>query len=201
MENRDRITLRTLVLGVFCVYRKFLVFPNQIAYNGKIKKGDRIMRRNDREITDNKIIEEFIAKEHIIRVAFNDNGEIYIVPINYGYSCVNGNYSFYFHGAKEGRKYELSKCKPSVGFEIDGNYKVLENESACGFSAAFQSVIGTGILHLVEDEDEKRRGLNAIMKQTTQKSGWEYNEKMIEAVAVFKLEVDKISCKRNDGRR
>ena len=67
------------------------------------------MRRNDREITDNNVIEAFISKEQIIRIAFCDNGDIYIVPVNYGYINENGNYSFYFHGAKAGRKYELSK--------------------------------------------------------------------------------------------
>ena len=40
------------------------------------------MRRNDREITDNSVIEAFIAKEQIIRIAFCDNGDIYIVPLN-----------------------------------------------------------------------------------------------------------------------
>ena len=37
------------------------------------------MRRNDREITDNSVIEAFISKEQIIRIAFCDNGDIYIV--------------------------------------------------------------------------------------------------------------------------
>ena len=153
------------------------------------------MRRSDREITDKKIIESFIANEQILRVAFYDNGDIYIVPINYGYSYVNNKYSFYFHGAKAGRKFELSKFEPSVGFEIDGKYKLLESEIACDFSATFQSVIGTGTLYLVDDKEEKIRGLNAIMKQTTQKAEWNYDDKMIEAVAVFRLDVDKISCK------
>lgn len=153
------------------------------------------MRRSDREITDKMIIEEFISSEQILRVAFYDNGDIYIVPVNYGYSFVNDKYTFYFHGAKAGRKYELSKLAPSVGFEIDGKYKLLESESACDFSAAFQSVIGTGKIHLVDDKEEKRKGLNAIMKQTTQKAEWDYEDKMLDAVAIFRLDVDKISCK------
>jgi hypothetical protein len=104
-------------------------------------------------------------------------------------------YLFYFHGAIAGRKYELSKCNPKVGFEIDGKYKLLAGKIACEFSAAFQSVVGTGTVHIVTDKAEKIRGLNAIMKQTTQKSEWDYDDKMIEAVAVFRIDVDKISCK------
>jgi hypothetical protein len=56
-------------------------------------------------------------------------------------------------------------------------------------------VVGTGMVHVVTDQAEKIKGLNTIMKQTTQKSEWDYHEKMIESVAVFRLDVDKISCK------
>lgn len=153
------------------------------------------MRRNDREITDKEAIELFISEEQILRIAFYDNGDIYIVPVNYGYLYENGKYSFYFHGAKAGRKYELSKSEPKVGFEIDGKYKLLESETACDFSAAFQSVIGTGTLNLVDEKEEKKLGLNTIMKQTTKQTNWNYQNGMLEAVAVFRLDVDKMSCK------
>ena len=152
------------------------------------------MRRTDREITDENRIEEFIAREQILRIAFYDEGDIYIVPVNYGY-LRDEKYSFYFHGAKAGRKYELAKNKPMVGFEIDGNYRLLEGEEACDFSATFQSVIGTGVLSLVEDVAEKVEGLNAIMNQTTAKGQWHYSDEMLEAVAVFRLDVEKLSCK------
>ena len=125
---------------------------------------------------------------------FYDEGDIYIVPVNYGFSY-DEPYSFYFHGAKAGRKYELAKKKPIVGFEIDGNYMLIGSEVACGFSAAFQSVIGTGTLSLVEDNAEKINGLNTIMKQTTSKAEWNYSDEMLDAVAVFRLVVDKLSCK------
>lgn len=153
------------------------------------------MRRSDREITDPKIIEEFVAGEQILRVAFYDEGDIYIVPVNYGYLYKNDKYLFYFHGAKAGRKYELSKSKPVVGFEIDGKYKLLENENACDYSATFQSVIGTGTLQIVDNMEEKKLGLNTLMKQISQQSDWSYDDKMLEAVAVYKLDVTKIACK------
>ena len=101
----------------------------------------RPMRRKDREITDKKAIEDFIQEQQILRVAFYDEGDIYIVPVNYGYSY-DENYTFYFHGAKAGRKYELAKLNPKVGFEIDGKYSLVDGELACDYTAHFQSVIG-----------------------------------------------------------
>ena len=153
------------------------------------------MRRKDREITDSSVIEAFIEKEKIIRIAFYDDGDIYILPVNYGYINDNGRYIFYFHGAKAGRKYELAKGSPKIGFEIDGCYELLEADTACRFSAKYQSVIGTGTLTLVEDKNEKIKGLDTIMKQATAIPQWSYEDAMLNAVAVFKLEADKMTCK------
>lgn len=153
------------------------------------------MRRSDREITDVKAIEAFIAKEQIMRIAFYDNGEIYIVPVNYGYTNDSGQYAFYFHGAKAGRKYELSKESPNIGFEIDGNYELLEADIACDFSAKFQSVVGTGKISIVDVREEKIKGLNVLMRQTSGKAEWQYSEEMVNAVAVYKVDVNEISCK------
>lgn len=153
------------------------------------------MRRNDREIKDKALIEQFIAKEQIIRIAFYDNGDLYIVPLNYGFIYENDKYVFYFHGAKAGRKFELSKSSPMVGFEIDGEYELLQADVACDYSAKFQSVIGTGRLSIIEDYEEKIKGLNALMNHISGKSEWDYSKNMVDAVAVFRLEVDKLSCK------
>lgn len=153
------------------------------------------MRRSDREITDQKEVEAFISGEKILRVAFYDKGEIYIVPVNYGYLKQEGKYLFYFHGACGGRKFELAGTEPSVGFEIDGSYKLLEGETACSFSAAYQSVTGMGRLGLVQDREEKRRGLDAVMRQAAGKTEWEYDDRLLEKTAVFRLEAEKMSCK------
>ena len=152
------------------------------------------MRRSDREIKDINSIEKFISGEQILRIAFYDDGDIYIVPVNYGY-IYDEQYTFYFHGAKAGRKYELAKKKPTVGFEIDGNYRLLESDMACDFSATFQSIVGTGKLSLIENDNEKIIGLNTIMKQITSKDEWYYSNEMLDAVAVYRLDVDKLSCK------
>ena len=153
------------------------------------------MRRSDREIKDISQIKAFIQKESIMRIGFYDEGEVYIVPVNYGYVFENDKHVFYFHGAKAGRKYELAKKVPEVGFEIDGNYELLKAETACDYSAKFQSVIGNGKLKLVDDYAEKIKGLNILMKQSTGKNDWTYEPKMVDGVAVFKLEVEKLSCK------
>ena len=156
------------------------------------------MRRRDREVKDIIVIKSFIQKESIIRIAFYDKGEIYIVPVNYGYLFENNKHIFYFHGAKAGRKYELSKSMPIVGFEIDGNYELLNADIACDYSAKFQSVIGNGKVEIIEDSQEKMKALLELMKHNTGKTEWEFDEKMLKAVCGFKLVVEEMSCKEHE---
>jgi hypothetical protein len=153
------------------------------------------MRRNDREITDSAQIERFISAEKIIRIGFCDNGEVYIVPVNYGYSEDEGKYTFYFHGAMAGRKYELAQARPTIGFEIDGRYELIVEDTACGHSARFMSVIGTGVLSMIESAEEKKAALEYVMKQAAGRNGLEYSEEVLSRTAVYKLEVKTMSCK------
>ena len=155
------------------------------------------IRRKDREITDPKIIEAFLNKQKIIRIGFYDktNDEVYIVPVNYGYIIENENYIFYCHGGKGGRKYDLSKEGANVGFEIDGQYELVEAKKTCDYSCKYQSVIGNGKIQILEDLEEKKKGLNAIMKQVSTKTDFEYNPRMLQNVCVYRITATKLTCK------
>lgn len=155
------------------------------------------MRRKDREVTDSEKIQKIISDCNCCRVGFNDGGEVYIVPLSFGVCRNNGKYVFYFHSAEEGRKIELIRRSPRVGFEMDANYRLTEDDKACSCTAAFQSVIGSGIVSIVEDAEEKITGLSCLMERSTGRSGWKFSEKEVQAVCVFKLEVCKLSCKEH----
>lgn len=155
------------------------------------------MRRKDREITDRSKIEQIISTCYCCRIGFNDKGKVYIVPLNFGFISEDGKYTFYFHGAKEGRKIDLIRENPEVGFELDTNYKLREADVACGCSCKFQSVIGNGIMDFVVDAEEKQRGLIEIMKHNTGKADWTFAEKMLDEVCVFKLVVESMACKEH----
>lgn len=156
------------------------------------------MRRKDREVTDSVRIENIINRCTCCRIGFHDDGEVYIVPLNFGYETKGDSYIFYFHGAKEGRKIDLIKKNPIVGFEMDTNYALNEADLACGYSARFQSIIGNGVVSIVSEIEEKKLGLSLLMEHNTGKKNWNFDEKMVHAAAVFKLEVTKMSCKEHE---
>lgn len=155
------------------------------------------MRRKDREVVDNDKINEIIAACHCCRLGFCDEGKAYIVPLNFGYEEVDGQKVFYFHGAPEGRKIDLIQKTHYASFELDTNYKLHPGEAACGFSAGFQSIMGEGKVDIIEDIEEKKGALQQIMYHNSQKSDWEFQDEMLKVTAVFKLEVEKISCKEH----
>ena len=154
------------------------------------------MRRKDREVTDPMAVADMISRCTCCRIGFYD-GEVYIVPLNFGYEIKDDTYVLYFHGAKEGRKITLIQKSPSVGFEMDTNYALHEAQVACGCSAGFQSIIGSGVVSIVSEPEEKKLGLSLLMAHTTGKREWNFDEKMLSAVAVFKLVVTKMSCKEH----
>ncbi len=155
------------------------------------------MRRKDREITDNKRIDEIISKCRICRLGFNDNGKVYIVPLNFGFEEKDGKRIFYFHGAKEGRKIELIKTSPYAGFEMDTDYELITGNTACNYSAAYQSIIGNGSVSFVESIADKTQALNLLMYADTGKKNWSFPSEALENVCVFRLEVEEISCKEH----
>ncbi|HZK35277.1 MAG TPA: pyridoxamine 5'-phosphate oxidase family protein [Bacillota bacterium] len=153
------------------------------------------MRRSDRAVIEESKIDEIIRKCACCRVGFYDEGKVYIVPLSFGYSEENGRKVFYFHSAKEGRKIELIKSSPHVGFEMDTGYELRVGDKACNYSAAYQSVIGNGKITFVEVESGKQNALQEIMYHNTGKRDWDFTQTMLDSVYVFKLVVDSLSCK------
>ena len=65
------------------------------------------MRRKDRQINDFMEIYDIIKRCDICRIALNNDGYPYILPLNFGVSSEDEKLTFYFHSALEGQKLQL----------------------------------------------------------------------------------------------
>lgn len=155
------------------------------------------MRRKDREVLDPAKVQEIIGRCSCCRLGFCDDGEVYILPLCYGYEIKDGAYVFYFHSASEGRKSGLIDKCPKVGFELDAGFELIGAGSACGFTARYQSVIGTGLVEKVNDPDEREHGLALIMEHYTGRKEWDFDERASGSTLIFKLTVNELSCKEH----
>ncbi|MDR1200402.1 MAG: pyridoxamine 5'-phosphate oxidase family protein [Tannerellaceae bacterium] len=159
------------------------------------------MRRKDREIADINEKLKIIDKNKVCRLALSDNNQPYIVPLNYGYSFENNCLTFYFHSACEGKKLEIIEKNNLACFEIDCDGVLIEGEKPCSYSYAFESIVGTGKIMLLNTATEKKDGLNKLMKhQTGKNETYCFDEKTIERVIVYKMVVEEFTGKRRKNR-
>ena len=77
------------------------------------------MRRANREIKDPLELEEILRTCDSCRIAIHAGTFPYIIALNYGYEYENGALTLYFHSANQGRKLDLLREDPHVGFQMD----------------------------------------------------------------------------------
>ena len=153
------------------------------------------MRRTNREVKDQNEIEAIIKKADVCRIALIDGDIPYIVTMNFGYQSGNPAY-LYFHCANEGRKLDIIEKNNKVCFEMDVDHVLEETKKACGYSMSFKSIVGYGSIAKVKTNEEKIEGLDSIMSQYSDRTGFTYEEKMLEMTTILKLEIEEINAKQ-----
>ena len=152
------------------------------------------MRRKDREIVDSERIWEVLRSAKICRVAFCSENWPYIVPMNFG--ILGGK--LYFHCASAGTKLDLLKANPNVCFEVEVDVEVIPGEQACGWSARYQSVIGFGRAFVVEDLEEKRAGIRALLAQYSDRE-LEIPQRISPETVILRVDVHSLTGKESTG--
>lgn len=147
----------------------------------------RAMRRQDRAVIEPVEIKNILEICSVCRIAYHDEEGLTIVPLNYGY-VYDDQLSLYFHSAKVGRKIDAFKTPQNVAFEIDGAHRLIEENEACDYSYSFVSLIGNGIVSLVDDVEEKILALKCLMKHEAKRE-FEITAEMTEMVAIIRLDV------------
>lgn len=153
------------------------------------------MRRKDREVTDPVKIREIITACDCCRLGLCDGERAYVVPLNFGFTERNGRYTFYFHSAPEGRKVDLLRQSGWAAFEMDTGHELIEGANGNSCSARYQCVMGGGPVTLLEDREEKKAGLAALMLHDTGTDQWEFDDALVDRTCVIRLEAEELTCK------
>lgn len=151
------------------------------------------MRRSDREIKDINEIIKVIEKCDVCRLALNDDNYPYIIPLNFGMQLINGKIILYFHGATEGKKYELIKKDKRASFEMDCSHRLVTDVDKGSCTMEYESVIGNGIVEILS-ETEKYEALCILMKHY-HKEDFLFDKAVISKTTVLKLVVENITGK------
>ena len=151
------------------------------------------MRRSDREISDRALIDGLIRRSQVCRLALSDDGQPYVVPMNFGY---DGTF-LYFHSAPLGRKIDILQKNSLVAFEFDEVQGISAAELPCNWSTKYRSVVGTGTAEVLSTSEQRRHALQRIMQQY----GADYvsfPEDALARVFVFRVRISELSGKAHD---
>lgn len=167
------------------------------------------MRRKDREVSEIGEQLAIIDRCTVCRLALQDEEGLYLLPLNFGYEYKEGKLILYFHSARQGRKITAIGTGCQVAFEMDGAHKLIAGNTACEYGFAFESVMGNGTASIVEDNEEKKHGLELLMRQQTRgmqpdspdacgQPSFLFTDQMAASVAVIKVEAGHFTAKRRN---
>ena len=130
------------------------------------------MRQKNREVSNREELLEIMRRCDVCRLALNNEGYPYIVPMNFGLSV-----------------------DEDKTFEMDGKHQLQYFEEQGYCTMAYESVIGSGTIRFLSDK-EKEQALRALMDQYHPGKNAYFNPAAISRTAVYVLEVESITGKR-----
>ena len=150
----------------------------------------REMRRNDRAMVEEetKMLLE-TAQVGILSTVSTDNTP-YGVPMNFAYT----NEVIYLHCALEGHRLVNIVNNDSVCFTVVDAVELMP----AAFATKYKSVIVFGKIIVVEDIEEKRKGLISLVEKYSPdfyEAGLRYIDNAFEKTKVLKIEVSKMTGK------
>ncbi len=119
------------------------------------------LRRADRAMRDPDDIEALLQRGRFGYAATTSGDQPFLHPTTFWYD--RSARRIYFHGARQGRTLENVTQNPRVCFGVAEMGRLLPAEKACNFSLEYASVCVFGRVRLVEEEGEKRRGLQGLL--------------------------------------
>lgn len=153
------------------------------------------MTKREREVTDQAEILKMLDTCKVVHLGLVDDGMPYIVPMNYGYEMIDGKLVLYIHGARTGYKMDVIRKNPVCCFEMECNVAPFEGKIACQYGTVYESVMGRGVVEILEDPEEKIHAMTVLMKTQTGKD-FTFNEKLVSIVSVMRIPVSEYTAKR-----
>lgn len=95
-------------------------------------------------------MEALLSHRDVVRVAFRDDDEIYLIPLGYIWRR-----SALYGVTEPGRKTRLASASPRVAFQVD--------TAAQTGLFEWQSVTGSGCFEIIDDAAEKRAVLGGLL--------------------------------------
>lgn len=154
------------------------------------------MRRIDRQIVSLDGIQSVLSRCTAAVLSLCDGDTPYAIPLNFGFSRSGDTFTFYFHSAKEGKKLDIIRQNPTACLNVFRIDHLILSDTACSNSCAYESVIATGQVTLLDDPNDKASALQCILKHATKKD-MDIPAEQLDHVCVYQLDAKTISGKHH----
>ena len=154
------------------------------------------MRKAARRITDPVWLAAILDQAEVCTVALHDEPFPYIVPMNFGYTLIDGCITLYLHMAKQGHRQNLLAADPRIAVNV---YAYLSRVGHAPYRHEMQdyrSVNLFGTAEPVTDPDELLLALNRIQAQAGRRQ-YDAVPPYGAAVSVWRLRPEAMTGKSN----
>lgn len=148
------------------------------------------MRRADRAMQESDTRQLLETAQMGTLATVGEDQNPYAVPMSFAYEPG----VIYFHCAPEGKKLDNLRHNASVCFAVADAVELMP----AAFSTKYRSAIVFGRMSVVDDPEEKRRGLIALIKKYSTdfyESGLQYIDRALAKTSVLKLEISHMTGK------
>ncbi|MCI9595738.1 MAG: pyridoxamine 5'-phosphate oxidase family protein [Firmicutes bacterium] len=155
---------------------------------------DQEMRRKEKAMSKEETLEVLEQAEYGVLATISGDDTPYAVPMNFVYV---GDV-IYFHCALEGHRLENIKGNNSVCLNVVDSVVLMPEK----FNTQYRSVTAFGTISIVENEEEKRKGIKAIADKLSPefpKEGMEYINSAFHNMHVLRMDVTKMTGKATRG--
>jgi uncharacterized protein len=136
-------------------------------------------------------IDAIIRQCQVCRLGLSDGKYPYVVPMCFGY---DGN-ALYFHSAPDGKKIDVLRKNNRVCFEFDIPGEMKQSDQGCRWGMTYRSVIGSGTAEMVDDQEAKRRALEILMAQYSDKE-YTFPDDILTKTTIIKVIIVRITGKQ-----
>lgn len=154
----------------------------------------REMRRKEKAIQKEEILQVLDHAEYGILSTISEDNTPYGTPLNFAY-CDG---VIYFHCALEGHKMDNIKSNNNVCFNAVDSVVLMPAD----FNTQYRSVTVFGTIAVIEDPEEKKKGITAIAEKLSpefKKEGQEYIQRAFNDMHVLKLTIEHMTGKATRG--
>jgi nitroimidazol reductase NimA-like FMN-containing flavoprotein (pyridoxamine 5'-phosphate oxidase superfamily) len=143
------------------------------------------------DISDKTAQLDVIQRSQVCHLAMVDGDVPYVLPFNFG---IEGEKIIYLHSSFQGRKIEVLKKNNNVCISFSLDYELYKQSEimACSWSMKYRSVMVTGKLYFVDELEEKRKALDAIMRQFSE-NNFKYSDAAINNVCIMRVEIEQMT--------